>query len=277
MGTIGAVIGAAVIGAGASVYSATKQSNAAKKAAETQAEAYGNATSVQMEMFEKALADQKAARDQSIKLTEPWREAGENALKRLQLMVSKGPGKYSHQDSPSYQFEMGEGENAINRNMAARGLSNSGAALKSLQGYSQGLANKDYWTGYQNHMNRYYQSLTPYQSLAGIGMTTIGNQQNAIQGYANNAGNLMTQTGSNVAQNAIGAGNAGASGYINQANAFTGGMNSMTNNLMNGMLMYKLFGSDSDQNTPVTSNYNYYGPSDYSTPTDWTGYDNTYF
>ena len=74
---------------------------------------------------------------------------------------------------------------------------------------------------YQNFLDNYYKSLTPYQSLAGVGQTTAS--QNAANGNA---------VAANIAGNTINAGNATASGYINQANAVTGAANSGTQNYL---------------------------------------------
>lgn len=46
--------------------------------------------------------------------------------------------------TPGYQFQMDEGTRAIEASLAARGLSNSGAAKKALLKYGQGLADQTY-------------------------------------------------------------------------------------------------------------------------------------
>ena len=46
--------------------------------------------------------------------------------------------------SPDYQFRFGQGQNALNANLAATGQLDSGAALKAAQEYGQGLASQAY-------------------------------------------------------------------------------------------------------------------------------------
>jgi hypothetical protein len=147
--------------------------------------------------------------------TAPWRKAGENALTKLVSKVNAGPGKYTA--SPGYEFRVAEGEKAIERSAAAKGGLFSGRTGKELTRFGQDYATADY----QNFLDNYYKSLTPYQSLAGVGQTTAS--QDAANGNA---------VAANIAGNTINAGNAAASGYINQANAVSGAANSGMNNFL---------------------------------------------
>lgn len=170
----------------------------ADKAAEAQAESAQTASDTELTMFNK-----------STQLTEPWRKAGEKALGKLEKKVYAGPGDYTK--SPGYDFRLSEGNKAIERSAASKGGLVSGRTLKALDRYSQDYATNDY----DNFLNRYYQSLTPLQSLAGVGQTTATNQANQA-----------TQTGRSVAENQLSEGQARATGYINQGNAWTGAINS---------------------------------------------------
>jgi len=115
----------------------------------------------------------------------PWREAGSNAVKTLLDKINAGPGSYT--ESPGYQFRLGEGLKSIDRTAAAKGGALSGSAIKAAQRYAQDYATNDY----DNYLSRYYQSLTPYQSLAGLGQTSAG--QTASLG-ANAAQNVNAAT-----------------------------------------------------------------------------------
>lgn len=191
-----AVIGTVVSTAGG-MYAANEAADAQKSASE-------DATNAQLKMYK-----------QSRKDNAPWRNAGANALKKLQKKVYAGPGNYKK--SPGYEFRLSEGNRAIERSAAARGGLLSGRAAKAIDRFSQNYATQDY----DNFLTRYYQSLTPFQSLAGVGQT-------AAQQDASNA----MVTGNALAQNYTNAGQATASGYINQANALTGGINSGINNYL---------------------------------------------
>lgn len=179
-------------------------SDAARRAANTQVDAAGNATNAIMTQYWQNRAD-----------LAPWREAGVNALAQLVSKVGAGPGEFTI--SPGYQFRLSEGQKAVERSAAAKGKQLSGATMKALDRYSQDYATSDY----DNFLRRYYESLNPLQSLAGVGQTAVTNT--AAMGT-----NAATQN----AQNILTAGNAQAGGVINQANALTGAVNSGLNNYL---------------------------------------------
>jgi len=212
-----AVVGGAVIGSVAS----SKSSKAASKAADTQADASLEAAQISADT-------QKEMYYQSREDTAPWREAGENALTQLQGKVSAGPGQFDPQQDPGYQFGYKEFvESPTLAAASATGRLRSGATQKALSRYAQDYAS----TKYDNFLSRYYQSLTPLQSLSGVGQTTASqNAQNAIA-TGQGVGNALSMGVEN-------AGDARASGYINQANAFAGGANNISNALMTGAYIY---------------------------------------
>lgn len=179
-------------------------SDAARRAANTQSDAADAATNAIMTQYWQNRAD-----------LAPWREAGVNALSQLVSKVNAGPGTFT--ESPGYQFRLSEGNKAIERSAAARGKQLSGATMKALDRYSQDYATSDY----DNFLRRYYESLNPIQSLAGVGQTAVTNT--AAMGT-----NAATQN----AQNILTSGNAQASGAVNQANAITGAINSGLNNYL---------------------------------------------
>jgi hypothetical protein len=175
----GAVVGSSLIGA-----------NAASKASSTQAASADQATQLQERMFNK-----------QVELQEPWRQAGMNALNKMQS------GDVMSYMDPSYKFRFGEGLKALDRQAAARGGLISGGALKAAQRYGQDFASQEFGNAY----NR-------LAGLAGVGQTATGATSNAAGAFGANAGNLMT-----------GAGAARASGYVGGANALTGGLNQYLN------------------------------------------------
>jgi len=186
----GAVVGSSLIGA-----------NAASKASSTQAAAADQATQLQERMF-----------NRQVELQEPWRQAGINALNRMQS------GDVMGTMDPSYQFRLGEGLKALDRQAAARGGLISGGALKAAQRYGQDFASQEFGNAY----NR-------LAGLAGVGQTATGAMGNAANAYGTNAGNLMT-----------GAAAARASGYVGGANALTGGLNQYMNYTQSQNLLNRL-------------------------------------
>lgn len=137
-----------------------------------------------------AAADNAWARQQQE--MSPWKETGVKALAGLQ------DGSFFQQD-PGYQFRLGEGNKAINSALAARGMANSGAALKQLTRYGQDFASNEYQNAY--------------------------NRQNNLANYGNQAsmalGNFAGGHAANISNNALGYGNAQAAAHIAQGNRAT--------------------------------------------------------
>lgn len=205
-------------------------SNAAKKAASTQAASADKATGLQREMWQKQLELQK-----------PFYEAGltgQNALLQYlglggdKTAANYGAGMKPFDPSmmyqePGYQFRLNEGINALNKQAAARGGLMSGAALKAAERYGQDYASGEYTNAFNRYWNQRNQLLNPLQSLLGQAQTSAGNIGAAGQNYANQAG-----------QNMMAAANARASGYVGGANALSNALggayqNYQTNQLMN--------------------------------------------
>jgi len=182
--------------------SALLGASASKSAANTQAASADRSLDLQREIFNKQL-----------ELQQPYQEAGVNALNRMRS------GDVMGMMDPSYQFRLGEGMKALDRQAAARGGLISGGALKAAQRYGQEFASNEFGNAY----NR-------LASMAGLGQTATGAQSSAAGQFGANAGNLMT-----------GAGAARASGYVGGANALTSGLGQYMNytqsqNLMNRLL-----------------------------------------
>jgi len=224
-----AFITAALIGAGASLAGGLLGSSAASKAASTQAKSADKATELQREMYYKNLELQK-----------PFYEAGltgQNALlEYLGLGGDKNAANYGAgmkpftgadlATEPGYQFRLGEGVNALNKQAAARGGLMSGSALKAAERYGQDYASGEYNNAYNRYWNTRNQILNPMQSLLGQAQTSAGNMGSAAQNYASNAGNSM-----------MAAGNARASGYMGGANALNQAISGAVQPYMNYNMM----------------------------------------
>lgn len=97
---------------------------------------------------------------------------------------------------PGYQFNLAQGNQAIDRKAAASGNYFSGSALKAAQDYGQGLADNTYNAAYNRNLQSNQQL---YGELAG----QSGQGANA----AGTAGNIDTQIGSAKANSGISTGN----------------------------------------------------------------------
>ena len=213
-GVATAVVAGAVIGGIATNMAAGEQADAARDAANTQADANRYAQDVQYRMFQEQTALQK-----------PWLKAGENALTRLSTGLQPGGEfgtKFSDtnwQEDPGYAFRLKEGNKALNQAAAARGGLISGNALKAAERYGQEMGSQEY----QNAFNRYYREreaqLNPLQSLAGVGQTTAQSLGGAAQSYGQSAGALASATGASTANSLLASGQARASAYQGYGNA----------------------------------------------------------
>lgn len=189
-----------------------------QSAADTQAQATTQAAGTSLQGTREAIASQERMYNQARADIAPWRDEGEKALNALVGMVDAGPGDF--EASPSYDFVRSEGLNAMNQTMAGMGLKRSGVHAKAAGDYATDLASQEY----DNFLRRYYQSLTPHQSLAGVGMTAgQGMGANAMATGAGIAG-LQQAGGNNLANLAIMGGNAQAAGILGGVNAIGGAM-----------------------------------------------------
>src|SRR4051812_44378386 len=197
-----AMVGSAVISAGVGYAASTS-------AAKTQAGAANRATDLQGEMFDKAQAN-----------LSPYMQHGADAGQTLAGLLGPGgrltqsftPADYLANKDPGYDFQLKQGQQALQNSQAAGNGVLTGSAMKDLIGYNQGMAA----TGYQSAFGRWQaQNDSLYQRL--MGMYGVG--ENAAAGV----GNMGVQTGSNMAGTIMGAGNAQAAGQIGAANAITGG------------------------------------------------------
>lgn len=220
-------------------------------------EAADSAADAQVAAADRSAALQKAMFDKQIELQAPFREAGLTANNRLmQLLGLKEGGdangslmrRFTMADfeaDPGYQFRMDEGMRGLEGSAAARGGLLSGAAMKAIQKYGQGMASQEYGNAY----NRFTGDQTnQYNRLAGIVNTGQGatNQvSNAAANYANNAG-----------ANIIGAGNAAASGIVGGANAIMGGINQGINSWQQNQLMNMIRNPGSSTGTSSTMSNN---------------------
>ena len=132
---------------------------------------------------------------------EPYRGAGTRALETLEGMMAGGPGDFY--ESPGYQFRMNEGIKAMERAASARGgtgaLSNP-RLYKELQEYGQGMATDEY----DKFINRYYQSLTPYQQMVqGVGLPAAGSSADIAYNTGANLGNMGMTAGANLSNIAM--------------------------------------------------------------------------
>lgn len=198
------------------------QNDAAGDAADAQSGAANNATALQRLMYEEG----KARND-------PFYRAGVDSLQTLtrnlpQLSTGYDPTKV--QQDPGYQFGLAEGQKALERSLAARGMGVSGAALKAAGRYGNDYATTktgEYFNRDQAAKQQTYNQLMGLTTLgqAAGNQTSVAGQQFGAQAGANMIGAGDAQAGAGLAQAGQLAGllNQGASMYGRRAQAGGGG------------------------------------------------------
>lgn len=130
--------------------------------------------------------------------------SGANALAAPQ--PSGRPDMSAFFESPDYQFNLAEGQKALDRSLAARGRALSGAGVREGVRYASGMASNEYGNLY----NR-------LASQAGIGQSSVQNTGAAGMQAAGNIGNTLMQAGNTRA-------NAYMQGAQGVNNAIQGGL-----------------------------------------------------
>jgi len=195
-----AIAGGAILGAAGSVVAAHQQSQAARGAANAQTRA-ANAN----------IAESQRQYDLTRSDFAPYREAGVNALGRLNAASTGDFSAFTA--SPDYSFVRSEGTRDLGNSFAARGGAFSGNALRALSQYNQGLASEQFgnwWNRQQGLVN------TGGSGTAGTAAAGAANTTNIIN--ANNA------AGNAQANSLLAQGNARASGFQGIADSVNQGL-----------------------------------------------------
>jgi len=118
---------------------------------------------------------------------------------------------FNQYKDPGYDFQLQQGQMALQNSQAAGSGVLSGAALKGLVGYNQGMAS----TAYGNAFDRYRATQQDqFQRLSNV----MGLGENAAVGTGNTGAGLAGTIGNTM----MGGANASAAGAIGQANALSG-------------------------------------------------------
>jgi hypothetical protein len=247
------------IAAAGSVASSAIGASAAKSAAGTQATAEGKAISLQQQEWEQQQANEA-----------PFLAAGESALPQLEADItnpdfSKYPGGpftaptlAEAEQTPGYQFTLGQGTQAINEQAAATGDLLSGTTGTALEQYGEGLAGSTYNADYQR-------ALQTYMENYGVWNQDTTNQVNRLQTLANLGSNTAQQLGTfgqqaatNQGNETVGLGTALASGTVGAANAVSSGFGGLTN-FASSLPLYSLLG----QQQQMANRSSYSNPSNF--------------
>lgn len=179
----------------------------------------GNAADAQAAAAKRADATQRYMYDTTRADNMPALEARNSALAEMRRLLGisgdGSPGSMSSQltaqqvqAEPGYQFGLQQGQQALQRALSARGMSNSGQALTAAARYGNDYATTKYgdaWNRLEQGRSNQFNRLS---TTAGLGSAGAGTVANAGQNAANA-----------IAANALGVGNARAAAILgNSAN-----------------------------------------------------------
>ena len=243
-----------IVPAAISLFTSNEQSNAAQEAASTAGASSDRAAQLQRETAREQLALQQRMYEEGVQRQQPYYQAGTNALARMQQQYNKMPaafkyntmpaqftGKVNLGEDPGYAFRLKEGQQALDRQAAARGGLISGGALKAATRYGQEMGSQEYGNAYNRALTRYNadvnreatgynRALTSYNAdvnreatgynrlaaMSGTGQTAANTIGAAGQNYATGAGNIAGTMAGNV-------GNIYTQQGVNQGNALIAG------------------------------------------------------
>ena len=218
---VGAIIGAAAIGAGATVYASSQASQAISSSSNTAAQVQQNAL------------------NQELQLAQPYTAAGQTAIAPLQQLLGINPNQgqpgaagaggtmagggqpqnntgalAALQNTPGYQFSLAQGEGATMNASTLMGGGVSGNTLEALTKYASGLA-QGTW---QNQVSN-------LQNLVNTGQGAAAGAAANVAGTANNLSNIATTAGTNQANLTLGEAGNLTSTFNNAANQYAGMQN----------------------------------------------------
>jgi hypothetical protein len=228
---------AGVAGAAGSAIAGSEQAGAAESAQQLQADEANQALQFQEKEWNQDQANEA-----------PFIQAGQGAVGQLSSLLSQ-PGKgllasypggpftaptlQQAEQYPGYQFQLQQGEEAIQNQASAAGEALDPNAARAEAGYAENLAQNDYG-------NVYNQALQTYENNFNVWNTDQTNEYNRIAGLAGageqatatlgaqgqqaagNTGNILLTSGAQQGQDIQNAAAAEASGFVGGANAIGG-------------------------------------------------------
>lgn len=188
------------------------QGQAAKSAAQTQANA-----------ADRAMAQEAAMYAQSREDLAPYRETGYTALKDIErikpfLTAQFGPEQFGQYLDPSMAFRQRLGTQATERLANIGGGAISGNTMRALTDYGQNLASTEYgnaFNRFQTERGNIYNTLA---NIAGMGQGAVNTGVTAGQNFAAGQTGLITGQAAANAAGTVGASNAYAGALGNLGN-----------------------------------------------------------
>ena len=156
-----------------------------------QSGAASSATDQQAAATAAAIAEQRRQYDTNRQDMEAYRTAGTNALGQLQTAINQPTTAADVMSDPGYQFGLQQGQQAIDRKIAAGGGRVSGQAIKAAARFGTNYAT----TGFNAADQRRNDRLNRLAALAGIGQTSTSASAAAGSNAANQISGLISRQG----------------------------------------------------------------------------------
>ena len=184
-----------------SLFSAAAGIYGANKSADAMADAIEQATALQERQMR--LAKQQFT---------PYAQAGTEALGQYQGNIGNQP-TYQNTlanlvNDPGYQFRLQQGQQTLENSAAARGNLLSGATLKDLTGYAQGMASQEGQAAYSRDFNAFNNTQNQLANLMQQGFNASGQIVGSGQQGTNNLANLALMGGQSQGNMYMGRANA---------------------------------------------------------------------
>ena len=209
MSMVGVAIGTAAVGLGGAIMN----SNAINNASSAQSASANQANATDWSMY-----------NQNVARMDPYVQAGNTATGQLNAWNApggQGSQQFNYQDylnSPAMAFQMQQGQQALDRSAASRGVALTPGTAMSEAAYNQGVGSQYYQQAFNNFQTGQTNRFNQLASVAGMG-------ENAAAGVGNNGLQVANMSGQN-SMNAAGGQIAAAN---SQANNLTGSINSLSN------------------------------------------------
>lgn len=260
------LLAGAGISAIGSLIGSGKQASAIKDAANTQAQAADYSANLQSQAEGNSLNYTKGVYSDTTAAAQPYEQAGATALSQLSAGTAAG-GEFNSSPTsdqvmaqdPGYQFNLDEGQQALERAQAAGGNVGSGGAMKEAAQYVQGYASNAYNDAYNRFMTTRQSNYTDLANLATAGLGGVGVQANAGTGAASNVSNTSLTGAANQGSYLTQGANATAAGGVGVANAGASAISSIGTNLQQVLAANPGLLNQSGYGPAAT---NYYGNSD---------------
>lgn len=115
------------------------------------------------------------------------------------LMEGFDPSMAQLENTPGYQFALDQGQKGVANSFAAKGLANSGAALKGAAGYAQGLASNTFQQAFGNDMAQKSQQYNMLMAPMQMGANAAAMQGGNAMQLGANLGNTYQNQGNQLA------------------------------------------------------------------------------